>query len=870
MIESIDIKKLSPMMRQYVEIKNDHKNHLLFFRLGDFYELFFDDAILASKELEITLTGKECGLAERAPMCGIPYHSVDIYIKKLINKGFKIAICEQTDKIDSQTKLVKRDVVRIITPGTIFESDMLEDGVNNYICSIFLSGTSFGVCFADVSTGVVHITHIDSSNVSLDIIDELGRFNPSEILYNDEISELEEVGTYLTKQLKCIGELVKSSAYDHDLCAKLIRQQFDKIPSEVINSELCVKSLGALIAYLKETQKSGVKRLIDLIYYNEHQYMGLDSYARRNLELTKTIMTGQKQRSLLWILDKTKTAMGKRLIRKLVEQPLINPVQITRRLDAVEALMKNAMLRDDIVEILSKIYDLERLMTKVIYGSINPRELKALSQTIGEFPNIKNKLELVPNFLLQNINKRIVDMKNVYELLESALVDEPPVNLKDGGVVREGFHSELDEIRNIRENAKEMLLSIEAREREKTGISKLRINYNKVFGYYIEITKSFLDKVPKYYIRKQTLTSSERFITQELKEYEEKILTSSERSVKIEQEIFEELKNVVAKRLAQIQATAKSIAILDVLCSFSAVAQLNRYTKPQISAGSELIIKNGRHPVVEAILDMPFVSNDTTLDCDKNKMMVITGPNMAGKSTYMRQVAIIVLMAQMGSFVPAEFARIGVVDQIFTRIGASDDLTAGKSTFMVEMSEVAQILKNATSKSLVVLDEIGRGTSTFDGMSIAKAVAEHIISQKNLGCKTLFSTHYHELTSLENELCGVLNYNIAVKKRGDDITFLRKIVRGGVDDSYGIAVAKLAGIPQSVIQRANVILKQLEDESGKNFVENEGSKRDEPEQMTLLNDNEAKVLDILKNISLDTLTPIEAMNILYDAKKHLD
>ncbi len=870
MIESIDIKKLSPMMRQYVEIKNGHKNHLLFFRLGDFYELFFDDAILASKELEITLTGKECGLAERAPMCGIPYHSVDIYIKKLINKGFKIAICEQTDKIDSQTKLVKRDVVRIITPGTIFESDMLEDGVNNYICSIFLSGTSFGVCFADVSTGVVHITHIDSSNVSLDIIDELGRFNPSEILYNDEISELEEVGTYLTKQLKCIGELVKSSAYDHDLCAKLIRQQFDKIPSEVINSELCVKSLGALIAYLKETQKSGVKRLIDLIYYNEHQYMGLDSYARRNLELTKTIMTGQKQRSLLWILDKTKTAMGKRLIRKLVEQPLINPVQITRRLDAVEALMKNAMLRDDIVEILSKIYDLERLMTKVIYGSINPRELKALSQTIGEFPNIKNKLELVPNFLLQNINKRIVDMKNVYELLESALVDEPPVNLKDGGVVREGFHSELDEIRNIRENAKEMLLSIEAREREKTGISKLRINYNKVFGYYIEITKSFLDKVPKYYIRKQTLTSSERFITQELKEYEEKILTSSERSIKIEQEIFEELKNVVAKRLAQIQATAKSIAILDVLCSFSAVAQLNRYTKPQISAGSELIIKNGRHPVVEAILDMPFVSNDTTLDCDKNKMMVITGPNMAGKSTYMRQVAIIVLMAQMGSFVPAEFARIGVVDQIFTRIGASDDLTAGKSTFMVEMSEVAQILKNATSKSLVVLDEIGRGTSTFDGMSIAKAVAEHIISQKNLGCKTLFSTHYHELTSLENELCGVLNYNIAVKKRGDDITFLRKIVRGGVDDSYGIAVAKLAGIPQSVIQRANVILKQLEDESGKNFVENEGAKRDEPEQMTILNDNEAKVLDILKNISLDTLTPIEAMNILYDARKHLD
>ena len=870
MLESIDINKLSPMMRQYVEIKNGHKNHLLFFRLGDFYELFFDDAILASKELEITLTGKECGLAERAPMCGIPYHSVDMYIKKLIKKGFKIAICEQTDKIDSQTKLVKRDVVRIITPGTVFESDMLEEGVNNYICSIFLAGCSFSVCFADISTGVVHITHIDSSNVSLDIINELGRFNPSEILYNDEISGLADVGIYLTKQLKCIGELVKSEEYDHDVCAKLIRQQFDKIPSDVINSGLCVKSLGALIAYLKETQKSGVKRLIDLIYYNEHQYMGLDSHARRNLELTKTIMTGQKQRSLLWILDKTKTAMGKRLIRKMVEQPLINPVQITRRHDAVEALMKSPMLRDDIVEILSRIYDLERLMTKVIYGSINPRELKALSQTIGEFPNIKNKLELISDFLLQNINKRIVDMKNVYELLESALVDEPPVNLKDGGVIREGFHSELDEIRNIRENAKEMLLSIEAREREKTGISKLRINYNRVFGYYIEITKSFLDKVPKYYIRKQTLTSSERFITQELKEYEEKILNSSERSIKIEQEIFDELKNVVAKRLAQIQATAKSIAMLDVLCSFSIVAQLNRYTKPQMSSGSELIIKSGRHPVVEAILDMPFVSNDTTLDCDKNKMMIITGPNMAGKSTYMRQVAIIVLMAQMGSFVPAEFARIGVVDQIFTRIGASDDLTAGKSTFMVEMSEVAQILKNATSKSLVVLDEIGRGTSTFDGMSIAKAVAEHIMNEKKLGCKTLFATHYHELTSLEDELLGVLNYNIAVKKRGDDITFLRKIVRGGVDDSYGIAVAKLAGIPQRVIKRANVILKELENDSGKNFVENDDAKRGEPEQMTLLNDNETKVLDILRNISLDTLTPIEAMNILYDAKKRLN
>ncbi len=867
MFESIDFSKLSPMMKQYMEIKNQHKKHLLFFRLGDFYELFFDDAIVASRELEITLTGKECGLAERAPMCGIPYHSVDVYIKKLIDKGFKVAICEQTDKIDSTKKLVRRDVVRIITPGTVFESDMLEEGVNNYICSIFLSGNDFGICFADISTGTVHVTQINSTNVSFDIINELERFSPTEILYNEDLVNLKEVSSYLTKQLKCIGELVDSENYDNNICKKLIYNQFNEVSDDIINSDLCVKSLGALILYLADTQKDGVKRLVDLAYYSGYQYMGIDAYARKNLELTKTIMTGQKQRSLLWILDKTKTSMGKRLIRKLIEQPLINPIQIVKRHDAVESLIKNKMTRDDIIEILSRIYDLERLMTKVIYGSINPRELRALSQTIGEIPSLKRQLELVPNLLVQNINKRIKDINNVYELLESALVDEPPVNLKDGGVIREGFHNELDELRNIRENGKETLLTIEAREREQTGISKLKINYNKVFGYYIEVTKSCLDKVPDYYIRKQTLTSSERFITPELKEYEEKILTASERSIKIEQEIFEELKNVVSNKLMEIQSTAKAIAMLDVLCSFSVVAQNNNYIKPEISTDSELIIKNGRHPVVEAILDMPFVSNDTKMDNCENKMMMITGPNMAGKSTYMRQVALIVLMAQIGSFVPAEFARIGIVDRIFTRIGASDDLTAGKSTFMVEMSEVAEILKNATEKSLVILDEIGRGTSTFDGMSIAKAVAEHIIKSKNLGCKTLFATHYHELTSLEQELDGVKNYNIAVKKRGDDITFLRKIVKGGVDDSYGIAVAKLAGIPDSVIKRANVILKDMEKD--KHCHENICEEQLDSTQVSLFDTNEKRVLDKLKDLSIDTLTPIEAMNLLYSIKKDL-
>lgn len=867
MLESIDINRLSPMMKQYMEIKNQHKKHLLFFRLGDFYELFFDDALVASRELEITLTGKECGLPERAPMCGIPYHSVDVYIKKLIDKGFKVAICEQTDKIDSTKKLVRRDVVRIITPGTVFESDMLEDGVNNYICSIFVSGNDFGICFADISTGVVHVTKIDSTNIAFDIINELERFSPTEILYNEDLGNLKEVSTYLTKQLKCIGELIDNNNYNENICKKLINKQFDKVPDEIMNSNFCVKSLGALIFYLTDTQKDGIKRLIDLVYYNGYQYMGIDAYARRNLELTKTIITGQKQRSLLWILDKTKTSMGKRLIRKLIEQPLINPVQIVKRHDAVEALMKNKIVRDNIIEILSRIYDLERLMTKVIYGSINPRELRALSQTIGEIPGLKKQLDLIPNFLVQNINKSIKDINNVYELLESALVDEPPVTLKDGGVISKGFHSELDEFRNIKENGKETLLTIEAREREQTGINKLKISYNKVFGYYIEVTKSFLDKVPNYYIRKQTLTSSERFITQELKEYEEKILTASERSVKIEQEIFEELKKVVSNKLVEIQKTAKSIAMLDVLCSFSVVAQNNNYTKPEISTDGELIIKNGRHPVVEAILDAHFVSNDTKMDNFENKMMMITGPNMAGKSTYMRQVALIVLMAQTGSFVPAEFARIGIVDRIFTRIGASDDLTAGKSTFMVEMSEVAEILKNATEKSLVILDEIGRGTSTFDGMSIAKAVAEHIIKAKNLGCKTMFATHYHELTSLEQELDGVKNYNIAVKKRGDDITFLRKIVSGGVDDSYGIAVAKLAGIPDSVVERANVILKEIEE--GKCFRESIINSDLNYDQVSLFDDNERKVLDKLKDLSIDALTPIEAINFLYSLKQYL-
>lgn len=811
-----DLKNLSPMMKQYVKIKKKYKKHLLFFRLGDFYELFFDDAVVASRELEIALTGRECGLSERAPMCGVPQKSSGVYIKRLIDKGFKVAICEQVEQLSSSSKIMKRDVVRIITPGTVVESDMLSSGFNNYICSIYLKENCFGVCFADISTGTVQIAHIISTNVALDIINELERFSPVEILYNEKIVNLKEVISYINKYLKCLGELIDMDREENSTYKEIIDKQFKKIPIEVTESELCIKALGELILYLKETQKDGVKRLVDLVYYEGKEYMKFDAFSRRNLELTKTLATGQKQRSLFWVLNKTKTSMGERLLRKIIEQPLIDCDLIVKRHNAVESLIKNAVLRDGILNILGKIYDLERLMTKVIYKTINPRELKALSYTFSKLPLIKDYLKLFKDsVLIKELNEKISDMKSVYEVLESAIVEEPPSNFKEGGIIKEGFHEELDKLKKIKTNGKENLLKIEEQERKKTKISKLKISYNKVFGYFIEITKSNLEKVPENYIRKQTLSGCERFITKELKEYEEKILTANERIIEIEQKIFEELKNFVAQKLIEIQQTAKAISMLDVLCSFSVVSQKNRYVKPEMDNGQKLIIKNGRHPVVEALLEDPFITNDTILDDDENNMMIITGPNMAGKSTYMRQVAVIVLMAQIGCFVPADYAEIGVIDRIFTRVGACDDLSMGKSTFMMEIIEVVEILKNATNRSLIILDEVGRGTSTFDGISIAKSVAEYIITNKKIKSKTLFATHYFELTSLEEEIKGVVNYNVAVKKDGDNIIFLRKIVKGRASNSYGIAVAKLAGVPNSIIKRANFILDELKNKKDK-------------------------------------------------------
>lgn len=868
---SIDINKLSPMMQQYMRIKAAHKNHLLFFRMGDFYEMFFDDAVVASKELEITLTGKECGLKERAPMCGVPHHSVDNYIKKLVDKGFKIAICEQIENPAQAKGLVSRDVVRVITPGTVADSDLLEDGKNNYICCVYVQNGGFGICFADISTGGVWATQVSADQLQTEIINEIERFSPSEILYNSEFAKLEEVSKYLRDKAKCIGDSVDDDKFTEEKGMELVRNQFQETPNELGTSPLCTCALGVLIDYLHETQKDGVKRLVEITYYNEQQYMGLDSSARKNLELTRTMRSGDKKGSLLWVIDKTKTAMGKRLIRKIIEQPLINAVHINNRQEAVEDLVKSTIDRLSLIDTLSKVYDLERLMTKVIYGSINPRELRSLCYTIEKLPALKARLSEFSSPLLKSLNKDIDPMKDVFDVLDGALVFEPPVSLKDGGAIQRGFHDELDELRDIRDNGKQNILKIEAKEKERTGIPKLKINYNRVFGYYIEVTKSFIDKVPEEYVRKQTLTGSERYITQELKEYEQKVLTASERSIVIEQEIFEELRKFVGSNLMKIQKTAEAIAMLDVLCSFAEISSDRRYVRPEITTGNGLEIKDGRHPVVEAVLDVPFVPNDSVLDNKDNRLIVITGPNMAGKSTYMRQVALITLMAHIGCFVPASYVKMGIVDKIFTRVGASDDLSSGQSTFMVEMSEVAGILKNATNKSLIILDEIGRGTSTFDGMSIAKAVAEHILLAKRLGSKTLFATHYHELTSLESEQHGALNYNIAVKKRGDDITFLRKIVRGGVDESYGVAVAKLAGIPSGVIKRANQILHELESNDKRKSIPSPNIIAPTGDiQITFEDQKDQNLVKKIKEISLDTVTPIEAMNLLYELKKEVE
>lgn len=857
--------KLSPMMVQYNEIKEKYKDCILFFRLGDFYEMFFEDALLVSRELEIALTGRDCGMEERAPMCGVPHHSSEAYIKRLLDKGYKVAICEQLEDPSVAKGVVKRDVIRIVTPGTITESGFLDETRNNYICSVYAQKGAIGVSFADVSTGDVYITELNGDTTEQDLINELAKYSPSEILFNPYFVGLKEVTKFLKERLNCLSELMEDEEYDYNVCTNKIKDYFQNEKASVMLEDdivLGAKSLGVLLSYLDYTQRQGAKRIINLNKYSAKRFLALDLTARRNLELCETMRNKEKRGTLLWVLDKTKTAMGKRLIRKYIEQPLINVAEIINRQTAVRELIEKDEKREALCERLSGVYDLERLLTKVVFGTINPKELQALAYTLSKLPLIKQIINDCDAKLIVSLDNDIDELENVKNLIENAVDDEPPATLKDGGVIRDGFNEELDELRGLYKNAKTYMAEIEQREKEITGIKNLRIGYNRVFGYYIEVSKGQISQVPDTYIRKQTLANCERYITQELKELESKVLTAGERIHSIELSIFNELVSFTAKSITQIQRTANSVAALDVLCSFAVVAKEHNYVCPEITMNGEIDIKDGRHPVVEKMLTgAPFVPNDTFLDRKENRLAVITGPNMAGKSTYMRQCAIITIMAQMGSFVPAKSAKIGVVDRLFTRVGASDDLSSGQSTFMVEMSEVSHILKNATSDSLIILDEIGRGTSTFDGMSIARAVVEHIV--KTTKAKTLFATHYHELTCLEDELDGIKNYNIAAKKHGDDLVFLRKIVKGGADDSYGIEVAKLAGVPSSVVKRAKEVLKTLE--SGSQVITKVIEKEESP-QMSFGGGN-SLLEKKLEMVDPNTLSPIEALNLVFELKK---
>ena len=865
--------EMTPMMKQYLEIKKNYQDTILMFRLGDFYEMFFEDAKTASRELELVLTGRDCGQEERAPMCGVPFHSVDSYIARLVSRGYKVAICEQTEDPATAKGIVKRDVIRILTPGTVIESSMLDESKNNFLCSVWLNGTSAGVCFADVSTGKVSLTQIDEKKPENKIINEIGRYMPTEIRYNSEVARCEKIRDFISNRVECTADEIDSSALTDEACRKIITDHFGKSLTQlsIEGSDEAVYALAATIDYLTQVQKSGLDNIREIDFYSDSQFMKLDFSSRRNLELTETMRNRERRGTLLWVLDKTKTAMGKRLIRSWIEQPLLNIAKISRRHNAVSELCSDSMLLAREIENIADVSDMERLMARIVYETANAKELRSLLATIRLLPDIRNCLAECKSALLGEVYEDIDLLEDIAELIDTAIDEEPPFTVREGGMIRDGFNEELDSLRDIVTNGKGYIAAVQQTEQEKTGIKKLKIGYNRVFGYYIEIPNSFKELVPEEYIRKQTLANCERYITSELKDLESKVLGAQERIVKLEYEIFVQVRNRVADELYRIQKTARAVATIDALCSFANVALKNNYTCPVMTDSHEIIIRDGRHPVVEKMVkDTLFVPNDTELDCRDNRCAIITGPNMAGKSTYMRQVALIVLMAQCGSFVPASSAQIGIVDSIFTRVGASDDLASGQSTFMVEMSEVANILTNATANSLLIFDEIGRGTSTFDGMSIARAVLEYSADSKKLGAKTLFATHYHELTELEGEIEGAKNYNIAVKKRGDDITFLRRIVRGGADGSYGIEVAKLAGVPNSVVTRAKAILRELEEKGVVTVIRTESAPQEELMQMSFGSNAGEEIVDKLKAVDVNTLTPIEALQMLYELKQEAD
>ncbi|MGN8847951.1 DNA mismatch repair protein MutS [Bariatricus sp. HCP28S3_C2] len=876
--------KMTPMMQQYLQTKEEYPDCILFYRLGDFYEMFFDDAITASKELEITLTGKNCGLEERAPMCGVPYHAVDSYLNRLVSKGYKVAICEQMEDPKLAKGIVKRDVIRIVTPGTNLDMQALDETKNNYIMSIVYIADRFGLSVADVTTGEYMVTEIESSGK---MMDELTKFMPSEIICNEAFYMSGMNLDDLKNRLGITIYSLDAWYFDDALCRKTLMEHFQVKSLQGLGLEdydCGMIAAGALLKYLEETQKNSLSHLSRLTTYTTGNYMVLDSSTRRNLELVETLREKQKRGSLLWVLDKTKTAMGARTLRKYVEQPLIDKASIKKRQDAIEELKNNAICREEIREYLGPVYDLERLVGKITYQSANPRDLIAFQSSLSMLPPIKCILEDMQSELLKEIYGEMDTLEELCTLVKEAIMEDPPLAMKEGGIIREGYNEEVDRLRRAKSDGKGWLAELEAKEREKTGIKNLRIRYNKVFGYYLEVTNSFKNLVPDYYVRKQTLANAERYIIPELKELEDTILGAEDRLCALEYELYCEVRNKIAGEILRIQTTAKAIAKLDVIASLALVAERNNYVRPKINEKGVIDIKDGRHPVVEKMIpnDM-FICNDTYLDDKKNRISIITGPNMAGKSTYMRQTALIVLMAQIGSFVPASSANIGLVDRIFTRVGASDDLASGQSTFMVEMNEVANILRNATSKSLLILDEIGRGTSTFDGLSIAWAVVEHISNSKLLGAKTLFATHYHELTELEGKIDNVNNYCIAVKEKGDDIVFLRKIVKGGADKSYGIQVAKLAGVPDSVINRAKEIVEELVNADitarvkeiavqGENQKKKPQKKLDEVDlaQFSLFDTvKDDDVLKELKELDISHMTPIDAMNKLYQLQNKL-
>ena len=868
-------KEFSPMMQRYLETKEQYKDCILFYRLGDFYEMFFDDAITAARELEITLTGKDCGQEERAPMAGVPHHAAEMYISRLIAKGYKVAICEQLEDPKNTKGIVKRGVIRVVTPGTVVDSNMLEERKNNYIMSIFKSGLYFGISVCDISTGEFYSAEIKDNNNFPQLLDEIARYSPSELVINSNLADCTEEMSKIRERFNTYITRFQDNFFDSKPDILKLRFNLVDTNQKPINNieerKFAVASINALIEYIEQTQMTNLDHINKITIYQISKYMSLDINARRNLEITEKMRDKSKKGTLLWVLDKTSTSMGGRHLRRCLNDPLIDTLEINRRLEAVKELKENVMLKGDVIDNLKKVYDIERLAGKMAYGNANARDMITLKNSLARLPDVKQVLQNCDAPMLKDIYENLDELQDIYELIEKSIIDDPPMTVKDGGIIKLGYDEEVDKLKTATTEGKNWIIKLEADEKEKTGIKNLKVGFNKVFGYFIEVTKSNLSQVPERYVRKQTLTNAERYITEELKNLENQILGAEEKVVSLEYDLFTKIREEIAQNIIRLQKTATLVSALDVLASFAQVAEDMNYCMPQVDNSGIIDIKGGRHPVIEKMLGAgEFVENDTYLDKNENRLSIITGPNMAGKSTYMRQVALITLMAQVGSFVPAEEAKIGVVDKIFTRVGASDDLSMGQSTFMVEMMEVATILKEATQNSLVILDEIGRGTSTYDGLSIAWAVAEYIANKEKCGAKTLFATHYHELTELEEKIEGVKNYSIAVKEKGEDIIFLRKIVRGGTDESYGIHVARLAGVPKLVTEEANKILKSLERKNiltGKK--EEKRDKKQVEGQFDMYNFKLAEIAHEIDKINLNELTPIDALNTLVKIKEKM-